>query len=158
MQESVKDYWNHFIADEENRKRYAGRSWTAWHFCDNQQDADALAKLVTQGIKRGTASLVRSYEAEDEPLPQVGDISIITNWDGQPQCIIETVRLDRYRFKKVPASFAVMEGEGDKTLEYWKRAHREAFTREAEEFGFDFHEDLDVLCEEFTVIDICSPS
>lgn len=30
-------------------------SYTAWHFCDNQQSADELAELALRGVKRATA-------------------------------------------------------------------------------------------------------
>jgi|GEM_PF-2082915 len=61
-------------------------AYWAWHFCDNQADADELAELVVAGFKRATAGALWSYEAEDEPLPQIGDLSVITDWSGAARC------------------------------------------------------------------------
>ena len=49
--------------------------------------------------------------------------------------------------------YAFIEGEGDKSLSYWKEAHTQVFTRECrEDFGMDFSEDMDCVCEYFEVV------
>ncbi|MEI8131063.1 MAG: ASCH domain-containing protein [Leptolinea sp.] len=62
--------------------------YEAWHFCNNETSANSLAKLVFAGTETATASLLWSYEAEASPLPQVGELIIITPWDEKPVCII----------------------------------------------------------------------
>lgn len=148
----IEAYWESFLSLEDNRRQYTGRHYTAWHFCDNKDDADKLAALVLDGTKRGTAGLKASFEVEGESLPKPGDLSIILNWEGVPQCIIETVNVWTWPFGEVPAWFAEIEGEGDGSLEYWKRVHREYFTRESAELGIEFGDDSPVVCEEFRVI------
>lgn len=146
------DYREEFLNQGDNRVKYGARHCTSWHFCDDEASADNLAALVIEGVKRGTASLAAVYEAEKEPLPKTGDLSIILNWAGQPQCIIETVNVWTWPFAEVPAWFAAIEGEGDKTLDYWKRVHREFFNRESEILGIPFGDATMVICEEFRVI------
>lgn len=148
----IEKYREQFLSEGNNRKMYAHRHYSAWHFCDNKEDADNLAGLVLAGTKRGTAGLKASYEAEGELLPKSGDLSIILDWEGVPQCIIETVNVWSWSFDEVPAWFAEIEGEGDRSLEYWKRVHREAFGREAEETGIEFTGHSPVICEEFRVV------
>ena len=148
----VETYWKKFLETGNNRQTYSDRFHTAWHFCDNKDDADKLAELVLAGTKRGTAGMVESYKAENEPLPKPGDLSIILNWTGIPQCIIETVKVWSWTFDDVPAWFAAIEGEGDGSLEYWKKVHREAFGREAVEIDIDFTDETMVVCEEFRVV------
>ena len=41
----------------------------------------------------------------------------------------ETVELSLRRFNGVDVAFAYDEGEGDRSLEYWRGAHRRYFTR-----------------------------
>ena len=47
-------------------------------------------------------------------------------------------------FSKVDEKFAYTEGEGDKSLEYWRRVHIKAFNDELKELSIDmeFSEDL----------------
>ena len=50
-------------------------------------------------------------------------------------------------------SDARAEGEGDKSLSYWKQAHTEVFRRECrEDFDMEFSEDMDCVCEYFEVV------
>lgn len=51
-------------------------------------------------------------------------------------------------FSKVDEKFAYTEGEGDKSLEYWRRVHIKAFNDELKELS----EDMLVVCEIFQVI------
>lgn len=45
-----------------------------------------------QEIKTATCSAYDLYHAEGEPIPKVGDYSIILNSDGEAVCIIKRQR------------------------------------------------------------------
>lgn len=99
-----------------------------------------------------------SYKAENEPLPKPGDYSVITDWETHGICIIQTSRVSVVPFSQVSPDFAAREGEGDGSLEYWRKVHREAFTRDLEEVNrttgsrYSFTEDMPVVCEEFMLV------
>lgn len=124
----------------------------AFFFGDSEEMANELSELVMRGVKRATAGSLWSYEEEGEPLPQPGDLSIVTNWSGEPMCIIETQSVKVVRFNEVTADFAAAEGEGDGSLSYWQQGHREFFTRECAKAGKQFDESIPVVCERFTVV------
>ncbi|PVU64753.1 RNA-binding protein, partial [Plesiomonas shigelloides] len=44
------------------------------------------------------------------------------------------------------------EGEGDKTLEWWKNAHRTFFSHECTQLGIAFQEDMILVLEHFKVV------
>jgi len=46
----------------------------------------------------------------------------------------------------------MIEGEGDKSLEYWRRGHINFFTEETKELGIEFNEELEVIFETFQVV------
>lgn len=150
--ESVKMMWRKYLNSIGEKEDSTKRTYTSWYFCDNEKDAAHLAKLVLAGTKRGTASLVDSFEKEGEQIPKAGDLSIITDWNGIAQCMIETCNITITPFKDVTAAFALREGEGDKSLAYWRDAHVAFFTRELEAENQAFHEDMLVVCEEFEVV------
>lgn len=85
-------------------------------------------------------------------MPTIGDLMVVTNWSGEPVCIIETQQLHQCRFSEVTAEFAALEGEGDQSLAWWREAHRAFFTLECETLGIEFSEDMPVLQEHFTVV------
>ena len=127
-------------------------TFTAWHFCDNQADADELAELVLDGPQAATAGALWSYEAEDEPLPQAGDFSVITDWSGAARCVIRTTSVEVVAFDEVGEEFAAAEGEGDGSLAFWRDAHWAAFSRELEGTGRSPQPDMPVVCERFEVV------
>jgi len=150
--ESVKKMWEQYLTSINEDTGSTDKTYSAWHFCDNEQDANDLAKLVISGTKKATASLHAFYEFENDELPKYGDHSIIINWDGVAQCIIKTTNIDIVPFKNVTEEFAATEGEGDKSLNYWKNCHLDYFSREMKEIGKEFNENSLVVCEKFEVV------
>lgn len=124
----------------------------SWYFCDTEPCAQELGELVQRGIKTATASLLWTYEAEGEVLPEVGGISVITDWHGEPMCIIETTRVYIVPFDQVDPEQAYEEGEGNRSLEYWREVHWRFFGREAQAIGRELALDMPVICERFRLL------
>ncbi len=127
----------------------ASADYTAWQFGD---DADKLAALVLEGVKTATASAYPLYAIEDEPLPEVGEYSVILDSRGEAVCIIRTERVYVLPFDEVSERHAFLEGEGDRSLEYWRRVHKAFFEAEMRECGLAFDEKMQVVCEEFSIV------
>jgi len=148
---SVHEMWDAFVVAHPGAASHSSR-YTAWHFCDNQPDADELAELVLAGRKQATAGALWAYEDEGEELPLVGDYSVITDWNGTAQCVIQATTVEVVPFDEVSAEFAAREGEGDGSLEYWKDVHGAAFAREFEGTERIPSSDMPVVCQEFRVV------
>lgn len=125
--------------------------YDAWEF--GSDAPDKLAGLVLKGDKKATTSIFKLYELEGEELPKVGEYSVILNSGGYAVCIIRDDDITVKRFCDVDEAYAYHEGEGDKSLKYWKDVHWEVFTQElAEEMGEAFKEQDYVVCESFEVV------
>lgn len=131
-------------------------TYQAWSFCFGGEVGDRLADLVVNGTKTATASAYQIFALRNEPVPKAGDLSIILRSDGEAACIIETTSIEIRKFLDVEARHAFDEGEGDRTLEYWRRVHREFFTEDLAGHGVPFDEQMLVVCEKFRVV--LSPS
>ena len=107
--------------------------YEAWCFCDGGDIGDHLADLVLAGKKTATASALELYAIEGDPVPMVGGLSIVLSSDGQASCIIETIGVHICRFCDVTSEHAYNEGEGDRSLEYWRRVHEQFFLKELEQ-------------------------
>ena len=123
-----------------------------FHFGDNKSTANALADLVLRGEKRATASLLCEYDQESLRAPRVGDLSIVTDWDGLPLCIIETTGVEVQAFQDVDEDFAADEGEGDLSLKYWKDVHWAYFERVCRGLDRDMSPGIRVVCERFQMV------
>ena len=131
---------------------YSSRRVSAWHFGSLETETNMLADLVLKGDKRATTSAFWCYDGNPDGAPKLGELSIITYYDGKPACIIETTRINKIPFKYVDAAFARTEGEGDKSLGYWRKVHKKAFSSELKRYGLSFSSRMLVLYEEFRVI------
>jgi uncharacterized protein YhfF len=78
--------------------------------------------------------------------------SVILNGNDEPKCVIETISIAIKKYSEVDAQFAYEEGEGDRSLEYWRDAHRRYFTRTLSKIGKEFTEDMPLVCERFKVV------
>jgi uncharacterized protein YhfF len=148
----VKSFWQEYLATLPKDEREALKMPEAWAFGDNAELADELGELVVAGIKTATASLPWEYEAEGSQIPKPGDLSIILDGNGSPICLIETVEVEVRPFNKVSEQFAFDEGEGDRTLEFWRDAHWRFFTRICRQVERTFTEEMSVVCERFKLV------
>jgi uncharacterized protein YhfF len=120
------------------------RNLRSFAFGDGPALADELLELVLNGVKTATCS------TEDEPnLSTPGERWIVLDGRGAPRCVIESMEVTFRRFGDVDAAFAYEEGEGDRSLAYWRDAHRRYFGRQGK-----FSEDMMLMCERFRLIEI----
>jgi uncharacterized protein YhfF len=120
------------------------RGLRSFAFGDGPALADELLDLVLKGIKTATCSTV------DEPNTSTpGERWIVIDGRGEPRCVIESTEVTYRRFGDVDAAFAYDEGEGDRSLQYWRSAHRNYFQRQGK-----FSEDMVLMCERFRLVEI----
>lgn len=146
----IDAYWASFLL--KSGRDPSTPLYDVFHFDDNETDADALVELVLHGQKRGTAGLLWEYEGGDKREPRAGDLSVVTDWSGSPRCVIETLRVDVCAFDEVSEEFVVAEGEGDRSVKYWRDTHWAYFGRVCKLIGHDRTLKMPVICEWFDVI------
>lgn len=143
-----KEMWNLYTKNSHLKNR----TYDAWCFGGNTSMANELAKLVVNGVKTATASAYQLYEIENSPLPPIGGLNIILDSDNNAVCITETTKVYSCPFNQVSESHALKEGEGDLSLAYWRRVHKDFFSKELKAYNLDFDENMFVVCEEFKVV------
>ena len=127
----------------------AGPEPEAWAF---GAAPDLLAELVAKGVKTATASAYDEYVHYEEELPKVGDLDMVLDGQGQAVAIIETTKVTVIPFRDVSADHAYKEGEGDRSLTYWRQVHEELFTKWLADIGLTFSPESKVVLEEFQVV------
>ena len=145
----AKEMWAKYI---KINSQDINETYEAWHFCNNEKSDNQLAELVLNNEKTATASGFCFYEFENEELPKVGGLNIILDWEGNAKCITKTSKVYTAKFNEVTDQHAFKEGEGNKTLSYWREVHRKVFTEELKNHGKTFNENMVIVCEEFEVV------
>jgi uncharacterized protein YhfF len=111
---------------------------------DSPQLANELADLI-----KDQNGLLRIFL----PLPagRIGpEVGSYKYFDGKnvPVCVIRLISMQLVRFCDVTEAFARKEGEGDLSLEYWKKVHQR-FSAQGH-----FSEDMELIAEEFEVVEV----
>jgi uncharacterized protein YhfF len=148
----IEAYWRSYLdtlpADSLARnEQYVAEGWG-----DSPQMADELGALIAAGTKTATCSAFWEYEAEGSPLPQTGLKTVVLDGNGDPLCIVETTEVEVRPYDEVDARFAYDEGEGDRSLEYWREAHWRFFSRTLPNIGKEPAADMPLVCERFRVV------
>lgn len=146
---SVSEFWKEFL--KVTNKNKETKYIECFHFELTEKLANELLELVLTGTKRATSSSLLAYEVEGSRIPQVGDYSIITDWDGIPRCVIETTAVTILPYKDITFDICKREGEDD-SLESWQRGHERFFIEDGKELGYEFSQDMPVVFEDFKVV------
>lgn len=149
----AQELWNEFCKE---KKIDPATPYEAWAF--GGDDPDGLASLVMRGIKTATASGYDLYEldGEEEEMPKEGDYSVILDHAEEACCVIRTIRTRVIPFDEVDEEQAYKEGEGDRSLAYWRKVHEDFFTKDYGNYGLKFEKDSRILCEEFELLYLAS--
>jgi uncharacterized protein YhfF len=120
------------------------RDLETFSFGDGPDLADGLLQLVLSGTKRATCW------AESQGLlsAAVGKLMVVLDGQGAPKAVVKTIELTRRRFDEVDEAFAYDEGEGDRSLRYWREAHTRYFTRLGR-----YAPDMMLWCERFELVE-----
>ncbi len=148
--EAIAEFWQRFLAAE-NLSMSTDRFTAVECFGDTAQMADELLNLILNGPKRATASAAVEYEREGEPLPSIGERWIAYDGLSRPRAVIETTEVRVGPLSSVDAAFAWDEGEGDRSLDYWVRAHQGFFQRYLPTIGVAYNDDMSTVFERFRV-------
>ncbi len=123
----------------------------AWAFGDSPEMADRLLALVLAGTKTATAGALWEHEAENEPVPPPGELSIVLRGNGEPACVIEMTDVCVRPMSEVDDQFACDEGEGDRSLAWWREAHEAFFRRHLHRIDREFSPDMPLVLQRFAV-------
>lgn len=142
----AQQMWQNFIA---TYPEYQDKTYQAWSY---GVEPNELARLTVENTKTATASAFEEYALENEALPEEGELNIILDANEETVCITKTTKVSVVPFSEVSKEHAYKEGEGDRSLHYWRDVHKTFFEDSYIKSRLTFHEHIPVVCEEFKVI------
>jgi len=123
---------------------------------------DRLVGAILAGAKTSTSSLLADYERDGQPLPEVGERSVVMDSGDRPVAVIEVTEVRVVRLGDVDLRHAIDEGEGYESVSAWRAGH-EDFWHSAEvraELGdpaFTVDDDTLMVAERFRLVQILDP-
>jgi len=149
MSTKIMTYWETFL--QATKRDYDTKYYAVFSFGNTEELATECLELVLSGTKTATSSALPAYINNNEAQPRKNDLSIVTDWAGAPQCVIETTAVTEIKFSDMTYAICKREGEHDDLLS-WQRDHRTFFIADGARSGYEFTEDMPILFEDFKVI------
>jgi uncharacterized protein YhfF len=112
---------------------------------------DQLVAAVLAGAKTSTSSLLVEYGDPEDPLPVVGERSLMIDSDGLPVGVIETTEVRVVPISAIDLDFAREEGEGYESVGSWRAAHERFWSANVE--GVVIDDSTLVVAERFRVVE-----
>lgn len=145
-------FWQRYLSTLSEVEQKNIQPYVVDQFADTPEAATKVGKLVRDGVKTTTSSLVWGLEQIGEPLPNVGKIELIVDGNGEPLCIIELVEVEIKPFNAVDAQFAFEYGEGERTLSFWLSDNWAFLSRWCMEIGRTPSETMPLAFQRFRVL------
>lgn len=121
---------------------------------DSPALSQSLLAIIRAGSKRAGTTLLWSMEADGEPLPQPGDIEVVMDHLNEPALVTRITQVVVVPYCDVTAEYAAIEGEGDGSLEYWRRGHWSFFARECNRIERKPSKRMPVVCSVFELLNV----
>ena len=144
------EFWNEYLkktGQKADEAVYSGELC----FEDSSWAGMSQLELVLQNKKTAVFTPYPSFEINRELLPAGGEVYIVEDTKDEPVAIIRVKEVKIVPFNQITWELARLDGENE-NLEEWQDKERDFFEDEADLCGFDFEEDMDVVCEIFEVI------
>jgi uncharacterized protein YhfF len=148
----VDRYWAQFLASLAEGEARPERYLEAFFFGTRPELAHEITPLVLDGTKTATGALLWALEADGRQPARPGDHSIVTNGGDDPQCVIRTSDVRVLPYDEVGAEYAEWGGEGDRTLDFWRRLYWSYIEAECARLGRAPHPKAPLVMERFRVV------
>ncbi|GLW15495.1 hypothetical protein Stsp01_22380 [Streptomyces sp. NBRC 13847] len=124
---------------------------------------DRLVAAVLDGSKTATTGLVAGYTHEGEPLPEVGNRSVVIDSDDRPVAVIEVTGVCVVPLAQVDLGHVVDEGEGHTSVAEWRASHERFWHGEEvrtalDDPEFTVHDGTPIVLERFRLLSDLRPS
>ncbi len=151
LNKTQKEYWDRFVFSLPLNSRPVNPNISA-SFAGNKEITDELLNLYFIGKKTAGSSIVEDFLSAGDQLPQIGNYWIFLNSKEEPSCILKTVDIKLHKFNEVPVEIALAEGEGDLSLEYWRKVHGQLYNPFLKMWGLTDIQEATVITEFFEVV------
>lgn len=145
----IMDFWRGYLKQE---SLSLDTPLPVFDMFGNETLADELATLIVNGTKTATASWYDGYLIDNEPIPVKNSYFIVLNSKKSPVAIIQNTDVTIASFDEVNSEHAYLEGEGDRSLNYWRTVHQNFWESELAMYDVTFNEKIKVVLERFKVV------
>lgn len=144
---SAKEMWQAFTADKEELKDYP---YKLWKFSDEGEYRKNIIARILDGDVQGESYSIDFFDANSQPLPQVGQYNVVCDMNRQAYAIVKTVEVSAARYGDVTTELARLEGCS--TISQWRRFNENKYRSLCDRMDIVFSKELPLIFERFEVV------
>lgn len=144
------EFWNEYLKKTGQKVENAVYNGELC-FEDSSWAGQSQLSLVLVGKKTAIFTPFPSFDINRESVPCGGEVYIVEDTAEEPCAVIRVKDVKLIPFNQIDWDLARQDGENE-NLEDWQDKERDFFEDEADICGFDFTEDMPVVCEIFELV------
>ncbi len=148
MEDIYQDFWAAFLEQTDTPDNSYCSRYT--YFGNSEEESVEILEQLMRGEKTAISHCVPYYIVTRSPMPKAGEYTMVTDFYGNPCCILRTNEVIIEAVNEVTEELAAQECQGD--LIAWRERKQEEFKALAKRPGFHYSEGLPVLMELVDVI------
>lgn len=149
MEDIYGDFWQVFLEETGTEPTNLVSRYT-YFGTDEEESVTALEQLLS-GEKTALSHCVPDYLTTKRPMPRIGDYTMVTDFYGNPCCIVRAVDVTIAPLPEIPEALIQAECPG-MDRETWLLKKQEEYEALAKRGGFHFHAENPVLMEQVQVV------
>ncbi len=151
LKENERIFWDRYVASSSLKVDPTELTVSSGP-CGTFDITNSLIELYLAGKKSAASGLVEDYQSTGDPLPKAGDYWIVLDSRENPKIILKTISTEINKFKDLPLRIAIAEGEGDLSIDYWKKVHADLYKPFLKKWGVTHLDEAHIVTEHFEML------
>lgn len=149
MEDIYGDFWEVFLEETGTAPTTAVSRYT--YFGTSEEETVIVLEQLLSGEKTAIAHCIPDYLTTRQPMPRIGDYTMVTDFYGNPCCILKAVDVTIAPMPEIPE--ALMQADVPQiTRQAWLEQKQAEYRALSARGGFHFHEEIPVLMEQVQVV------
>lgn len=148
MEDIYQDFWAAFLEQTDAPENSYCSRYT--YFGTGEAESVEILEQLLRGEKTAISHCVPYYIVTRSPMPKAGDYTMVTDFYGNPCCILRCTGVVIEPVNELSEDVAKLECQGE--LPAWREKKAEEFQALSKRAGFHYNEGLPVLMELVEVV------
>lgn len=149
MEDIYGDFWQVFLEETGTPEQTVLNEYT--YFGHSEEESVTVLEQLLSGEKTAVSHCIPDYLAQKRRMPRIGDYTMVTDFYGNPCCILHTTQVTIAPMPKIPTELMVRECPGI-NREAWLAQKQAEYQSLAERGGFHYHGEIPVLMESVELV------
>lgn len=144
MEDIYEDFWGAFL--EQTGRPETTVMTDVTYFGDSEEESVTILEQLLSGEKTAVGHCIPAYLATKRRMPRAGDYTMVTDYYGNPCCILYTSDVTIAPMPEIPEDLRRMEYP-ELTAEQWLARKQAESLDMASRLRFHYNEEIPLLME-----------